>query len=109
MAEEAAPAGAVSDPTSDIARRTRRCKICREEGHRRDSCPKRFDMLADLDAEAVDPIAEAALSRERIDGLIREIKDYEHALKVIGGFLDRSRVQLALERQKLAVARSKRS
>jgi hypothetical protein len=106
MAEEAAPAGADSDPTSHV--RSRRCKICREEGHRRDACPKRVDMLADEPVSS-DPIAEAALSRERIDGLIREIKDYEHALKVIGGFLDRSRVQLALERQKLAEARSKRS
>jgi len=113
----------MADATTELVAR-RRCKLCRQPGHRRDKCPQNAaawsratpdEILGDIRgqieeiADVADPVAEAAGARERIDALEQELREYRAVeIEVRQRIVDIT-ARLICERQVLAEARRRRT
>lgn len=90
----------------DLAPKQRRCKLCREVGHRRDRCPKQPAAVAEI--LDVDPIGQAAGVRMRIDALRASIKENERIRSHVEELLAHDRAALAKAQDELAGLRRAR-
>jgi len=114
----------MADATTELVAR-RRCKLCRQPGHRRDKCPQNVDkawsrvtsdeILGGIRgqieevADVADPIAEAAGARETIDALEQELREYRSVEVAVRQRIVDISAQLIHERQVLAEARRRRT
>lgn len=91
-------------------RAPRRCRNCRELGHKSNKCPQPRNRTSKRDVvpEFVDPIDEAARLRQRIDALDIEAKSYRDTLEVMLDHLVRNRIERMDAHRAMMAARSRR-